>query len=143
MSYDCLITHGLQAIACMHDKSVECLGQEVVVISPDPISEDFYGDRVKDDTHEFTTKLLIDWNAWRVVLDVINAGEEIEENPVMAKALINSCIPKGSLIKTEVLYLQGIGQEYNTFRVVNNEVLSDRVVYGRRLYMVPHRGDYF
>lgn len=136
--YNCAIP----ALNRMHDKGIELHGQEVSISIPDPSSRDIYGVHTAEDTTELITQLLIDWSAWRFVLSSSNAGEEFSDLPVVATAKIDVSIPIGSIIKIQVEHF-GISQEFNTFMVINNEILSTTIVYGRRLTMVPQRGTHY
>ena len=140
--FEKMINCAMPALNKINDQGLEVRGQDVSVTVPDPSAKDIYGVSSVEDVTEFITQLVIDWSAWRMILSSSNAGEEFGDLPVLATAKINVCIPKGSLIRIEVEHM-GISKEFNTFKVINNEILSTTAVYGRRLTMVPNRGDYF
>ena len=143
---------GLKRINCLQDLAIGCRGEKVTIrrfITPTEERTDFYGDIVGDpdiDFEDFQTALVIIWKEWKEIEDSTNTLEETVNAPavaVEAQAKVGDSIPVGSLVLTSITHFGPDSEEYNTFRVVSNEVLTQSAIIKRRLYLVPQRGDYW
>ena len=123
----------------LRDQDIDRRGQAIpmkLVISE---TEDAYGHREITMSDPESIPLLINWEAYRILLEFSDASSE-ETVPLTALAKIKDDIPIGSVATIDMqVNTDGVIQTKD-FVVSKNEILANIKPHSRRLTLVPDRG---